>query len=497
MQGAKWLLVGAVFGLVACGSEGASEHEREVEAPAAPASGPGHRTPVAAVNPDTLPVVEALLGVPPQAAPPTGRHEPAKVIVNIEVREVTREIADGVNYTFWTFGGTVPGPMIRVRRGDYIELHLMNHPDNTMPHNIDLHAVTGPGGGATSTFTAPGHQTQFSFQALNEGVYIYHCATAPVGMHVANGMYGLIVVEPDEGYTPVDREYYVVQGDFYTTGEYRAAGDQPFDMNRAIHEDPSYVLFNGRDGALTGDNALVAHTGERVRLFVGNGGPNLTSSFHVIGEIFDRVYTEGGTQVSTDVQTTSVPPGGSAIVEYGVEVPGTYIIVDHALFRAFNHGAIGMMRVEGDAAPTVYSGREVDETYLGDLGAAAIAARGTGENDRAARGEATFLGVCATCHQRDGAGMASVFPPLANSDYLMADRERSIRIVLAGLSGPVTVNGVPFNGAMPTFSNLTDHEVADVLTHVRSHYGNSGDAITDDEVRAVRESLPRAAASHE
>ena len=267
-------------------------------------------------------------------------------------------------------------------------------------------------------------------------------------------------------------------------------------MNRAIHEDPSYVIFNGRDGELTGDNALVAHTGERIRLFVGNGGPNLTSSFHVIGEIFDRVYTEGGTQVTTDVQTTSVPPGGSAIVEYGVEVPGTYIIVDHALFRAFNHGAIGMMRVEGDAAPTIYSGREVDETYLGDLGAAAIAARGTGENDRAARGEATFLGVCATCHQRDGAGMASVFPPLAGSDFLMADRERAIRIVLAGLSGPVTVNGAEFNGAMPAFSNLTDHEIADVLTHVRSHYGNTGYAITDDEVRAVRESLPRPASGH-
>jgi len=483
------LLVG---GAVACGSQ-----PEETEAVEAEPTGPGHRLPVERVDPDTLPVVEAELGVPPAAAPATGRTEPARVIVNLEVREVTREIADGVNYTFWTFGGTVPGPMIRVRRGDWVELRLMNHPDNTMPHNIDLHAVTGPGGGATSTFTAPGHQTQFSFQALNEGVYMYHCATAPVGMHVANGMYGMIVVEPDEGYVPVDREYYVVQGDFYTPGEYHAAGDQPFDMDRAIHEDPSYILFNGRDGALTGDNALAADVGETVRLFVGNGGPNLTSSFHVIGEIFDRVWIEGGSAVSHDVQTTSIPPGGTAVVEYGVEVPGTYILVDHALFRAFNHGAIGMMRVSGDAAPDIYSGLEVDETYLGNLGATAAAARTSREEgSRTAAGESTFLGTCATCHQRDAAGLSTIFPPLAGSDYLMADRTRSIEIILHGLSGPVTVNGASFNGVMPAFSNLTDHEVANVLTYIRANFGNEGDAITDEEVAAVRASLPAPAAGH-
>ncbi len=474
-----------LVGLVGCGET--PTPEPAAPAIAQPASGPAPRPPVARVDPETLPVVQAELGVPPMAAPATGRTSAAKVVVNLEVREVTREIADGATYTFWTYGGTVPGPMVRVRRGDYVELHLQNHPDNTMPHNIDLHAVTGPGGGATSTFTAPGHQTQFSFQALNEGVYIYHCATAPVGMHVANGMYGLIVVEPEDGYAPVDREYYVVQGDFYTTGEYRAAGAQPFDMERAIHEDPSYVVFNGRDGALTGENALPAEVGETVRLWVGNGGPNLTSSFHVIGEIFDRVYTEGGTAFSRDVQTTTVPPGGSAIVEYSLEIPGTYILVDHALFRAFNHGAIGMMRVTGEGTPNVYSGREVDEAYLGDLGPDAVAAAaGAG-----GAGEATFLGICSTCHQREGQGLANVFPPLAGSDYLMADRERSIRTVLAGLSGPITVNGAQFNGAMPAFANLTDHEVAGALTYARSHFGNSGDAITVEEVAAVRASLAR------
>ncbi len=477
------------FALAACDNPPPASGEPEGQAAGTA------RTPVARVDPATLSVIEAELGIPPLAAPPTRRNAPAKVVARLEVREAEREIADGTRYMFWTFGGTVPGPMIRVRRGDFVELHLMNHPENTMPHNIDLHAVTGPGGGATSSFTAPGHQTQFSFQALNAGVYVYHCATAPVGMHVANGMYGLIVVEPDEGYPAVDREYYVMQGDFYTTGDYREPGLQPFDLERAIDEDPSYVLFNGRDGALVGDNALTARTGETVRLFFGNGGPNLTSSFHVIGEIFDRVYAEGGTMINHDVQTTTIPSGGAAIVDFGVEVPGTYVLVDHALLRAFNKGAVGMLRVDGDEDRVVYTGQEVDEVYLGDYAPAAMAARpdedaGTG---RFAQGERTFIGTCAACHQRDARGLGTVFPPLAESDYMMEDRERSIQIVLNGMSGPITVNGRRYDSVMPPFANLTDHEVADVLNYVRTNFGNDGgaDPIRDEEVAAVRAALPR------
>ena len=165
-----------------------------------------------------------MLTSPPNVPPPTNRNYPAKVIVELEVIEKEMPISEGVNYTFWTFGGTVPGSFIRVRQGDTVEFHLKNHPDNKMPHNIDLHGVTGPGGGAASSFTAPGHESQFTFKALNEGIYVYHCATAPVGMHVANGMYGLILVEPPEGLPKVDHEYYVMQGDFYTTGKYREKG---------------------------------------------------------------------------------------------------------------------------------------------------------------------------------------------------------------------------------------------------------------------------------
>lgn len=475
------LLVG-VSGAVACrGSESTS------------APGPAA---AAAVDPATFPVVEAQLGIAPNAAPPTGRSAPARVVVKIEVREVVKEIADGAQYTFWTFGGSVPGPMIRVRRGDVVELHLQNHPDNSMPHNIDLHAVTGPGGGATSTFTAPGHQTQFTFRALNAGTYIYHCATAPVGMHIANGMYGLIVVEPEEGLPKVDREFYVVQGDFYTKGNFREPGLQPFNMKRAIDENPSYVLFNGRDGALVGDRALQAKVGETVRLFVGNGGPNLVSSFHVIGEIFDSVHPEGGTPTHKDVQTTLIPAGGAAVVDFKMEVPGTYILVDHSIFRAFHKGALGMLKADGPAAPSIYSGREVDETYLAEKSheaQEAIGKAGTAQTPEARmqRGKAVFLGTCSTCHQLQGQGLASIFPPLAKSDYLMADAERSINIVLKGLSGPLEVNGQKYDNVMPPLANLTDHEIADVLTYVRNSFGNKGDAITTDQVAAARAAIPK------
>jgi nitrite reductase (NO-forming) len=456
--------------------------------------------PLPEIDPASLPVVEAQLGHAPEAAPPVNRNHSAKVVVKLEVREVVKDLADGVQYTFWTYGGNVPGPMIRVRRGDLVELHLMNHPDNAMPHNIDLHAVTGPGGGATNSFTAPGHQTSFTFRALNSGVYVYHCATAPVGMHIGNGMYGMIVVEPDDGFPPVDREYYLMQGEVYTRGNFREPGLQPFDMQRAIHENPAYVVFNGRDGALIGDRALTANVGERVRLFVGNGGPNLVSSFHVIGEILDSVYHEGAREPEHDVQTTLIPAGGSAVVELALQVPGTFVLVDHSIFRAFNKGAIAMLKVSGPENKLVYSGQEINEVYLGERSPQATAALKQAHEEKAegetleakmSRGKAVFMGTCSTCHQLEGQGLPSVFPPLAGSDFLMADPQRSIHIVLTGLSGVVVVKGEKYNNVMPPLGNFTDHEIADVLTFVRNSFGNHGDPIRPEEVAAVRAALPK------
>ena len=459
----------------------------------------------------------AVLTQPPFVPPPITRKHATKVTVNLEVREVVKRMADGVEYAFWTFGGDVPGSFIRIREGDLVEFHLANHPSSKMPHNIDLHAVTGPGGGAASSFTAPGHESRFSFKAMNPGLYVYHCATAPVGLHVANGMYGLILVEPKDGLTPVAREYYVMQGDFYTQGRFGEEGLQAFDQRKAEDERPSYVVFNGSVGALVGDKALKAKVGEKVRLFVGNGGPNLVSSFHVIGEIFDKVYAEGGVKVSQEqVQTTIVPAGGSAIVEFGLEVPGTYILVDHSLFRAFNKGALGMLKVEGPENLLVYSGKEVDAVYLGrqaegsseaerrlaSLEAARAAAIGAdpkianlSKEIQMERGKGVFMQTCFVCHQMDGQGIPGQIPPLAGSDFLAADKERSIRIVLQGLTGEVVVKGKKFNGVMTPLNNLTDPEIANVLTYVRNSFGNSGDAVKAEDVRRLRAEMPTAAPS--
>ncbi len=298
----------------------------------------------------------AQLTSAPEVPPAITRDHAARVVVDMEVVEVVKELADGVQYTFWTFGGEVPGPMIRVREGDLIEFNLHNHPDNNVPHNIDLHAVTGTGGGAEASFVVPGKSATFEFRALKPGLYVYHCATAPVGLHIANGMYGLILVEPEEGLPAVDREFYVMQSEFYTEGTFQEKGLQNFSMDKALTETPEYVVFNGGVGALTDENALQAAVGETVRLYVGNGGPNLTSSFHVIGEIFDRVYTEAGTAaVQENVQTTLIPAGGATIVDFQLDVPGTYTLVDHAIFRAMNKGAVGILKAVGPENHEIFS----------------------------------------------------------------------------------------------------------------------------------------------
>jgi nitrite reductase (NO-forming) len=325
-------------------------------------------------------------------------------------------------------------------------------------------------------------------------------------MHVGNGMYGLILVEPKDGLPAVDKEFYVMQGEFYTKGKFGEEGLQPFDLEKATDERPSYVVFNGAVGSLVGDKALKAKVGERVRLFVGNGGPNLTSSFHVIGEIFDHVYQEGGMKVSQEnVQTTVVPAGGSVIVDFKLEVPGTFILVDHALFRAFNKGALAMLSVEGPQSLLTYSGKEVDATYLGDYalpGSAdsRVAALQSEMKEAIAddpkiaamgkelfieKGKRVYAQTCFACHQMEGQGIPSVFPPLAKSDYLMADKARAIHGVIKGQSGEMTVNGQKYNGVMPPVL-LTDEQIAHVLTFVRNSWGNSGEIVTVEEVMKAR-----------
>jgi nitrite reductase (NO-forming) len=304
-----------------------------------------------------MPTVQAQLTTLPQVPAPITRKEAAHVVVNMEAKEYVGTLADGVKYKFWSFNGTVPGPMVRVRVGDTVELHLKNHADNKFPHNMDLHAVNGPGGGAGANLVAPGQKGALSFKALNPGLFLYHCASPVpnIPAHIANGMYGLILVDPAAGLAPVDHEYAIFQSEFFTMPS-SEAGVMELSMEKGLAEHPDHVVFNGKAGALMGEGELKAKAGETIRLFVGNIGPNSASSFHIIGEIFDTVHVEGGIggTLHHNVQTTLIPAAGAAIVEFKVDVPGSYLMLDHSIFRVAK-GAIGILSVSGEDNLSIFN----------------------------------------------------------------------------------------------------------------------------------------------
>lgn len=288
---------------------------------------------------------------------PLPSREPTTVRIDLETKEVVGQLADGTTFPYWTFNGKVPGPFFRVRLGDTVEVHLKNDASSMMPHSVDFHAVTGPGGGAVFTNTEPGGETTFTFKALNPGLYVYHCATPMVPLHITNGMYGLILVEPEGGLPKVDHEFYVMQGEIYTTGKFGDPGAQAADVDKLLKEAPEYYVFNGAVGALTTEHPLQARVGDTVRIFFGVGGPNKISSFHIIGEIMDRVFDQASltSPALTDVQTTLVPPGGASMVELQFQVPGKYIFLDHAISR-LQRGLAGYIIVEGEPAFEIFNG---------------------------------------------------------------------------------------------------------------------------------------------
>jgi len=288
---------------------------------------------------------------------PIGTRGPTTVRVDLEAIEVVGQLADGTTYPYWTFNGKVPGPFFRVRVGDTVEVHLKNNANSIMSHSVDFHAVTGPGGGAVFTTTQPGKETVFTFKALNPGLFMYHCATPMVAEHIANGMYGLILVEPEGGLPKVDHEFYVDQGEIYTAGQFGDQGAQTIDINKLLNETPEYYVFNGAVNALTTEHPLKARVGQTIRIFLGNAGPNKISSFHIIGEIMDRVYDQGSltSPPLTNVQTTLVPAGGAAMIELQLQVPGKYIFLDHAIAR-MQRGLMGWIVVDGPPAPDIFNG---------------------------------------------------------------------------------------------------------------------------------------------
>ena len=326
---------------------------------------PGHRAagmegrlvvaPPRAAPPPLAQIVPDISLPPSELPPPLNRRTPANVQVNLETVELEGKLADGTTYTYWTFNRSVPGPFIRARVGDTIEVSIKNDADSSMTHSVDFHAATGPGGGATYLQVEPGAEKKLSFKALMPGIYVYHCATPMVAHHIASGMYGLILVEPEDSLPKVDHEFYVMQGEIYTTGKHGELGNQEFSIEKLLAEQAEYLVFNGTTTALTTDHPLRAKVGETVRIYFGVGGPNYTSSFHVIGEIFDRVYLLGDliNAPGKGIQSITVPPGGAAVVEFKLEVPGRYLLVDHALSR-LERGLLGILVVEGEANPEIY-----------------------------------------------------------------------------------------------------------------------------------------------
>lgn len=284
-----------------------------------------------------------------------GKRGEGKLEFTLETVEKQGQLGDGSSYKFWTFNGRVPGPFLRVREGDSVTIHLNNPASSTMIHSVDFHAVTGPGGGAAVTQAAPGTSKSFSFKALNPGLYVYHCATPMVAHHIANGMYGMILVEPAGGLPVVDKEFYVMQGEVYTNEPFGTQGELSFSLEKLLAEEPEFYLFNGSVNALKKTHRMEANVGDVVRLFFGVGGPNATSSFHVIGEIFDRVFDEAALNDPPlhNVQTTTVAPGGATMVEFRVDYPGRYILVDHALSR-MERGLAGFLYVKGQADNEIF-----------------------------------------------------------------------------------------------------------------------------------------------
>ncbi len=315
-----------------------------------------------------LPKETAVLTYAPDVPPPITRRKPAIVVVTLDAGTRVTALAPDAKYQVWTFNDHVPGPFIRARVGDALEVHLTNHDASGMPHNVDLHAVTGPGGGAPVTTVAQGDEQVAWFKLLHPGLFVYHCAAPPVMDHIANGMYGLILVEPARGLPTVDHEFYVLQSEFYAKDPAQGSDVLSYSHEDGVLEHPRYVVFNGRVGSLLGDGGLKVKTGQRVGIYFGDAGPNLISSFHVIGEIFDAVYREGDlvSPPAHSVQTTLVPAGGATVVEFGVEVPGTYTLVDHAIFR-IGQGAVGYLQAEGPPRHDLYLSKDEAKSCKGCL----------------------------------------------------------------------------------------------------------------------------------
>lgn len=305
-----------------------------------------------------VPKVKRVAADPRDIPAPIKRRTPKTHNITLESKEVVGELEEGVQFKYLTYGGQVPGPFIRVRQGDTVILTHKNLSENTMIHNVDFHAVYGTGGGADATLCPPGQSRTIKFQALYPGAFIYHCAVPRLDYHISAGMFGLILVEPPEGLPEVDHEFYFGQHEVYTVKKAGEKGFHEFDFEAMAAELPNYVLLNGEAAAITDKRygALKVKTGETARLYFVTGGPNITSNFHPIGNVWTKAWREGAIASNPEryVQTCHVPPGSCGIFEMDFPVPGTIKLVDHALSRVAHKGMLGIIEVEGEKQPQIF-----------------------------------------------------------------------------------------------------------------------------------------------
>ncbi len=318
-------------------------------------TGQGGSTGLPPIGPEVLPVSDIVHNAT-DVPPPINRTTPTTDNIWLNVTMVNGEIEPGVSYTYWTYNGKVPGPFFRVLVNDTVVVHFHNG-DPMMTHSVDFHAVSGPGGGMYASMAGPGNNTTFAFKALVPGLFLYHCGTPDASTHIANGMFGMILVQPDTPLPPVTEEFYVMQSELYTIWPIHTMGNQEYDGQKLIALTPTYFVFNGAYQGLTKAHALHAQVNQTIRIYFGDAGPNFASAFHVIGQIFTRVWQYGDLidPPLHGVQTVLVPAGGTVVVDLTMVYPGTYTMVDHDLTRAVDLGALGSLSVTGWANSTVFN----------------------------------------------------------------------------------------------------------------------------------------------
>ena len=413
------------------------------------------------------------------------------VDVNVDATDASVSIASGVDYQAWTFGKSVPGPVIHVRQGQTVNVTFTNH--GTMEHSLDFHsAITPPN--LHYAEVKPGESLTYSFVAKVPGAFLYHCGTPPVLLHIGNGMYGAIIVDPATPLPPAAESYVIVQSEWYTqqiSGKLMGP-----DFQKMKDERPDEVVFNGVAFQYK-DHPLTAAPGKLVRIYFVNAGPDLWSSFHVIGGIFDKVYPGGdAADAISGVSTYSVGPGAGAIFDITLDQPGNYVFVDHDMAHAII-GAQGVLQVGNAAAisaekPPIASAPASAPAAPPAAGppTSAPAAAGPYKFD-AAHGASLYASTCSACHQATGTGLPGAFPPLKGDPVVLnPDPAEQIETVLNGAHGR-TISGTTYPSAMPPFGpSLSDADIADIINHERSSWGNQGKPITADQVQAERAKGP-------